>query len=94
MRTRLITMAVAFLALSPSARAEDCTRRPKQAEQIECLQRTVEMLQRQLERLLPKRQSTVAGRATGNEVEVYSIEALIDEKIREAIKPRVHLLPK
>jgi hypothetical protein len=94
MRTLLITVAVAFLVFSPSARAEDCTLRPKQAEQIECLQRTVEALQRQLERLLPKRQLTVAGRATGIEVEVYSVEALIDEKIREAMEPRVHLLPK
>lgn len=52
------------------------------------------MLQRQLDRLLPRRQLKVAGQATGIEVEAYSIEALIDEKIREAMEPRLHLLPK
>lgn len=93
MRTVPIALFALSLTISPSARAEDCTKRADQAQQIECLQRTVEALQRQLERLLPKRSVAIAG----VEFELQgptTIEALIEAKIREALEPKVHLLPK
>lgn len=88
MHTLSIALAAAALVvLTQGARAEDCTKRPSQAEQIECLQRTVEVLQQQVQ-LLHARQSTFF--LDGSRLGKRSIEELIDEKIRRALQPRLH----
>jgi hypothetical protein len=93
-----ISAAVTLAALSHGARAEDCTQRPTQVEQIRCLQYTVEHLQRQLDRLVPKQEWSPSVSLNGRlepppPPEGRSIEQMIDEKIRRAMEPRLHMLP-
>jgi len=74
----LLVVFVPLLITSPYARAEDCTKRPSQAEQIACLQQSVDQLQQRLARL---DLYTVGHR---------QVEELIDQKLKEALTPRLH----
>jgi hypothetical protein len=74
----LPVVLVSLLIVSPYAHAEDCTKLSSQAEQIACLQHTVDELQQRLERL--------DRFAVGHE----QVEALIAQRLKEVLTPRLH----
>jgi len=85
----VIILAGALTALGAFARAqsssEDCSKHAKQSQQIACLQQAITVLQVQMDAL-------AASRRRESVALDMRLQALIDEKIREAMKPRVQML--
>ena len=90
-----VLFAAALVASVGAAQAqtrsgEDCTKRVTHAEQIDCLQLAIVVLQRQVLSLLTMRELELS--PLDQVLIDGSLEAMIDRKIRNAMEPRLRLL--
>ena len=81
-----LLLLVACLTASEKVLAEDCTTRPTQTEQIQCLQKSIDELSRQIETLRSSPAQKFSSSGTSN------LDQLIEDKIRQALQPRIQPL--
>jgi hypothetical protein len=99
MRAAAVLVGAVVLAAAQTAWAEDCARLPKRAEQVTCLQRTIEQLQHRIATLeqrhydLMEQNARLKLRELDPLAKREALISLIDERVKEALKPRFHQLP-